>query len=86
MVRRGHASNTVSAAAPAVEWSTDLAATLAKAKAAQQPTLVFFTASWCVPCKQLKANVCSTKAFAAAFAGYQKRDALLNDTVLRNAQ
>lgn len=57
-------------AAPAVEWSTDLVATLAKAKAAQQPTLVFFTASWCVPCKQLKANVCSTKEFAAAFAGY----------------
>ncbi len=53
-----------------VTWSQDLAATLAKAKAAGQPTLVFFTASWCVPCKHLKANVCSTPEFAAAFAGY----------------
>lgn len=72
---------TVTAAVPAqdpaptpsateVAWSPDLAATLAKAKAAGQPTLVFFTASWCVPCKHLKANVCSTPEFAAAFAGH----------------
>lgn len=53
-----------------VEWSSDLAATLAKAKAGKQPALVFFTASWCVPCKQLKAKVCSTPEFAQAFAGH----------------
>lgn len=54
----------------AVEWSHDLAATLAQAKARGQPTLVFFTASWCVPCKQLKEQLCSTEAFASAFAGH----------------
>ena len=58
------------AARTPVEWSSELTATLAKAKAGQQPALVFFTASWCVPCKQLKAKVCSTPEFAEAFAGY----------------
>lgn len=53
-----------------VAWSPDLATTLAKAKADSQPTLVFFTASWCVPCKHLKAQVCSTPEFAKAFAGH----------------
>lgn len=53
-----------------VEWSSDLTATLARAKASKQPALVFFTASWCAPCKQLKAKVCSTSEFAEQFAGH----------------
>lgn len=55
---------------PTVAWSHDLAAVLQQAKANHQPTLVFFTASWCVPCKQLKEQVCSTPEFAAAFKGH----------------
>lgn len=52
---------------PPVVWSPDLASTLAQARTAHQPTLVFFTASWCVPCKQLKEQVCGTPEFATAF-------------------
>lgn len=59
-------------AAPAasVEWSHDLAAVLQQAKKDSRPTLVFFTASWCVPCKQLQEQLCSTPEFAAAFEGH----------------
>lgn len=59
-------------AAPAVPaWSHDLTAALATAKTAHHPALVFFTASWCVPCKHLKEGVCSSAEFAAAFAGHE---------------
>ncbi len=33
------------------DWSTNYDATLATAATNQQPALVYFTASWCVPCK-----------------------------------
>lgn len=58
-------------AAATAHWSHDLANSLAAAKAADRPALVFFTASWCVPCKLLKEQVCSTAEFAAAFAGHE---------------
>ena len=58
-------------ATAAAPWSHDLTSALAAAKAADRPALVFFTASWCVPCKQLKEHVCSTAEFAAAFAGHE---------------
>jgi thioredoxin 1 len=32
-------------------WSTNYAATISAAESAQQPALVYFTASWCGPCK-----------------------------------
>lgn len=56
--------------APQIAWSHNLTSVLEQSKTNHQPTLVFFTASWCVPCKQLKEQVCSTAEFAAAFEGY----------------
>ncbi len=64
------AQDAPSPAADRVEWSTDFQDALAKAKADGRPALVFFTASWCVPCKQLKEKVCSTPEFARAFIGH----------------
>jgi thiol-disulfide isomerase/thioredoxin len=58
-------------APPAIAWHTDLDATLAEAKRAGAPALVFFTASWCVPCRELKEQVCGSAAFTNAFAGWR---------------
>ena len=52
------------------DWSSDLDATLANATAAKRPALVFFTASWCQPCQQLKRAVLEKPEFAQAFAGH----------------
>jgi thiol-disulfide isomerase/thioredoxin len=53
-----------------VSWGSDLEVVAATAHSAGQPLLVFFTASWCQPCKQMLAGACATAEFAAAFAGH----------------
>ena len=55
----------VAAVAAQGEWLTDLDTAKAKAKEANKHVLIDFTGSdWCPPCKQLHANVLTSKEFA----------------------
>lgn len=50
-------------------WSTNYPAALAKAQASQQPLLVYFTASWCGPCKLMALTTLTNDAVVQALSG-----------------
>jgi len=51
-------------------WSTNFNATLADAKTNHRPALVFFTASWCGPCKMMVRTTFTNEAMIKALGGF----------------
>lgn len=51
------------------DWSTNYDATLAAAATNQQPALVYFTASWCAPCKLMARTTLADPAVTQALSG-----------------
>src|SRR5450432_2123547 len=51
-----------------VGWNTNYVASLSAAATEQQPTLVFFTASWCGPCKLMSRITLTDPVIAAALS------------------
>lgn len=50
-------------------WSTNYLATLSQAESNQQPTLVYFTASWCGPCKLMTRLTLTDPVLVPALSG-----------------
>ena len=61
---------TVCAEIPA-GWSTNYAATLGAAGTGQQPALVYFTASWCGPCKLMSRTTLTDPSVVRAISGIE---------------
>jgi thioredoxin 1 len=53
-------------------WSTNYAATLAGAKSSQQPLLLYFTASWCGPCRMMANRTFVDPAVMRALDNYRR--------------
>ena len=52
-------------------WSTDYAGTMAAAESSQRPALVYFSASWCGPCKLMARTTLSDPAVQRAVSGVE---------------
>ena len=53
-----------------VGWNTNFIATLADAKTNHRPALVFFTASWCGPCKMMVRTTLTNEAVIKALGAF----------------
>lgn len=53
-----------------VPWQADVAAAIAQAESADQPRLLYFTASWCPPCQQMRQTTFSQQSVASLLAPY----------------
>jgi thiol:disulfide interchange protein len=54
-----------------VPWQSDFAAAQAAARDSNRPILLYFTASWCAPCQQMRRYVWTDPRVADAAAAYQ---------------
>lgn len=64
-------SGGVSPTKDAVEWRTDAPAALSQAEISDQPRLLYFTASWCPPCKRMSQTTFQQQSVANMLAPYQ---------------
>jgi len=62
--------NNGSSAPELVPWRDDYTAAKAEAIAANKPLLVYFTASWCDPCKSMKRTTWNDESVKAAMEPY----------------
>ena len=53
-----------------VPWRTDLSAAREEAKRDAKPLLLYFTASWCTPCQEMKSQTWSDTSVEAKLRGY----------------
>lgn len=55
----------------AIDWRTDAPAALAQVELSDQPRLLYFTASWCPPCKRMAQTTFQQQSVANMLAPYQ---------------